>query len=62
VGFAPEGIVYYMDETGFPRLLEPADPPNRAELARRQAAKEQRRADNEAATKARNEERRKELR
>ena len=62
VWFAPEGVIFYMDETGFPRLLEPADPPNRAELARRQAAKEQRRADKEAETKAHNEERRKAIR
>ena len=48
VGFAPKGVAYYMDETGFPRLLEPADPPDRAELARRQAAKVKRRAAREA--------------
>jgi len=62
VWFAPEGVAYYVDETGFPRLLEPASPPNRVELARGQAAKEQRRADREAAAKTRNEERRKALR
>ena len=55
VWFAPEGVVYYIDSTGFPRLLEPADPPNRAELERRQAAKEQRRADRAAAAKERRE-------
>ena len=55
VWFAPEGVVYYVDETGFPRLLEPADPPSRAELERRQAAKEQRRADRAAAARKRRE-------
>ena len=53
VYFAPAGVVYYVDETGSPRLLEPADPPSRAEIEKRRAAKEQRRADNEAAAKER---------
>ena len=52
---APDGVAYYMDETGFPRLLEPADPPTRAELVKRQVAKEERRADRAAAAKQRRE-------
>ena len=55
VWFAPEGVVYYFDETGFPRLLEPADPRSRSELEKRKTAKEQRRADRAAAARKRRE-------
>ena len=55
VWFAPEGVVYYMDASGFPRLLEPATPRTRAELELRQQEKEQRRADRAAAAKQRRE-------
>ena len=55
VGFAPKGVAYYMDETGFPQLLEPADPPTRVEQERRQAEKVQRRAEREAAARERRE-------
>lgn len=51
VMFAPKGVAYYIDETGFPRMLEPADPPSRAEIEKRKAAREQRRLEREAAAK-----------
>ena len=44
---------FYFNPDGMPIMLEPADPPNRAELERRQARKEQRRIEREAAAKQR---------
>jgi len=54
-GFAAGVVAYYVRD-GWPVMLEPANPPSRAELERRQAAKEQRRLDNDAARTARYEE------
>ena len=44
---------FYFNQDGTPIMLEPADPPNRAELERRQTRKEQRRAELAAAAKQR---------
>lgn len=51
--YSPGVDHFYFTESGHPLMLEPADPPSRAELERRQAAKEQRRLDREAAAKER---------
>ena len=45
-------VSYFVDSDGDPVFLEPANPPNRAELERRQAAKEQHRRDQDAARKS----------
>jgi hypothetical protein len=57
-GYA-ESVVAYYARDGLPVMLEPHDPPNRAEIERRRVAKEQRRRDREAAAKARYDELRK---
>ena len=44
-----------MTQDGRPIMLEPADPPSRAELERRQNEKHKRRADREAEAKQRRE-------
>jgi hypothetical protein len=51
-GYA-ESVVAYYERDGEPVMLEAADPPSRAELEKRQAAKEERRRDQAAAAKAR---------
>ncbi len=43
---------YFTTEHGVPTMLEAADPPNRAEMERRQAAKAQRRQEKADAAKA----------
>ena len=51
-GYARTVCAYYLED-GWPVMLELHDPPNRAEIEKRRAAKEQRRLDQEAARKAR---------
>jgi hypothetical protein len=52
-GYAQSVVAYYLRADGSPVMLEPHDPPCRAEMEKRQAAKEQRRLDAEAARRAR---------
>ena len=52
-GYAESVVAYYTSPDGWPIMLEPADPPSRAELERRQARKQQRRLEQEAASKER---------
>jgi len=50
--YGPDVRFYYVREDGVPVMLEPADPPNRTEMERRQAAKAQRRQEKAEAAKA----------
>jgi hypothetical protein len=52
-GYAQSVVAHYVRSDGTPVMLEPADPPSRAELERRQARKEQRRLEREAESKER---------
>jgi hypothetical protein len=53
--FAPNVDHFFVARDGTPTMLEPAEPPSRAELERKQARKEQRRLEREAAAKQRRE-------
>ena len=50
--YAPSVSHYYVRPDGTPVMIEAADPPNRAEMERRQAAKAQRRQEKADAAKA----------
>ena len=53
--FAPNVDHYFVARDGTPTMLGPADPSSRAELERKQARKEQRRAEREATARERRE-------
>ena len=46
--YARNVVAYYLNEDGYPVMLEPNDPPSRDELEERRAAREQRRVDRAA--------------